>query len=108
MRHESYEKLFSDAPATAAFGAESATWLATYLGKFDSAKLRDARALATAATRKELREPTKLRDFLGAIWDAVSQELDCSDLSEQQQQELQRLEQHLSHSVHVLRVVVGY
>jgi hypothetical protein len=108
MPPEYYDKLFANSPTVAPFGAESAPWPAAYLAKFERERLTEAARVAGGATPSDLKEPKALRDWLGTIWDAVSRELDRTDLARDERDELSRLENELAHSVHVLRPVVGY
>lgn len=108
MSHETYDKLFINAPPVAPFGADSAAWLAAYLGRFDAQRLAEASTLAQAVNTEELQDTKKLRDFLAGVWDSVSRELDCTDLSEEEQEELSGLETQLAESVHSLRAMAGY
>jgi hypothetical protein len=98
-----YDLLFTDAPEVAPFGADSAEWLAAYLGKFDATRIKEVADVAKNTPYGALREPKALYDFLRLIWDAVSRELDCSELPQAEQQALGRIEQKLAYSVHVLR-----
>lgn len=90
------------------FGPDSAAWLAVYLAKFDVPKLDAASQLARSMTSEALGSPTKLHDFLDAVWDAVSRELDCTSLGQEQQEELYRLERQLAASVVALRPIVKH
>lgn len=103
-----YDRMTTDFPSAAPFGAQSVEWLAIKFGRFNTERLRDAATFARSKTAADLQDPQVLREWLGGLWDAVSRELDCSQLSAVEQDELRRLESLLAQSVHVLRPVVGY
>lgn len=103
-----YDMVTGEYPAEAPFGAQSVEWLAVQLSKFNAERLQDAATFARSRTSAELREPEALRAWLGVLWDAVSRELDCTELSDVEREELRRLESNLAQSVHVLRPIVGY
>ena len=81
-----YDMRTADYPLDAPFGVESADWLAAVLSKFQAERLQEAPFLARNKTSEDRQDPIALRNWLGSIWDAVSRELDCTDLPEEQQE----------------------
>ena len=103
-----YDSMFEGAPATAPYGPEAFAWLGTKLVSFGTERMTGAGELAKSATMQELHNPRTRRDLPGAIWDAISLELDEGQVSAERHVELERMEMHLAQSVHVLRPIVGY
>ncbi len=104
-----YDSMFEGVPATAPYGPEALAWHGTKLVSFGTERMTGAGELAkSATTMQELHNPRARRDLPGAIWDAISHELDDGQVSAERHAELERTETHLAQSVHVLRTIVGY